>query len=109
MERAQSRWIGQWRLLMLIVVCCVGVCGCVLCVGATFATMPVESQNWPRQNGPFWHTHITKLALKHPKYDWLCKLITIQRCCTCFDFLLAKLCGPWYECAKKLLKSAKIS
>ncbi len=94
---------------MLIVVSCVGVCGCVLCVGATLATIPVESQHRPRQNGPFLRTHIIKSALKHLKYDWVCKLVIIQRCCTRFDFLLAKLCGPCYECKKKLLKIAKIS
>jgi hypothetical protein len=49
-------------------------------------------------------THITKSVLKHPKYDWMCKLIIIQRCCTRFDFLGAKLCGPDYECAKKIAK-----
>ncbi len=37
MEREQSRWIGRRLLVMLIVVCCVWVCGCVLCVGATFS------------------------------------------------------------------------
>ena len=94
---------------MLIVVCCVCVCGCVLCVGATLATIPVERQHLPRQNGQLLHTHITKLALKHPKYDWMCKLVIIQRCCAHFDFLLAKLCGPCYECAQKFAKFAKIS
>ncbi len=102
MEREQSHRIGRWRLLMLIVVCCVCVCGCVLCVGATLATIPVESQHRPRQNGPFLRSHITKskLALKDPQYYWMCKLVIIQRCCTRFDFLGAKLCGPCYECTK---------
>jgi hypothetical protein len=109
MEREQSRWIGRRQLLVLIVVYCVCGCGCVLCVGATLATIPVESQHWPRQNGPFLHTHITKSALKHPKYDWMCKLVIIQRCCTHFDFLLANLFWLCYECAKKNLKIAKIS
>ncbi len=112
MKREQIHWIGQQRLLMLIVVCVyvfVLVFGCVLCVGATLATIPVESQHRPRQNGPFLHTHITKLAFKHPKYDWMCELVIIQRCCTRFDFLLAKQCGPCYECTENLLNFAKVS
>jgi hypothetical protein len=52
-ERAKLRWIGRWRLLMLIVVCCVHVCGCVLCVGATLAAIPVESQHQPSEIGHF--------------------------------------------------------
>ncbi len=89
-------------LCVFVVVFC-----CVLCVGATLATIPVESPHWPRQNGPFLRTHITKLALKHPKYDWMYKLIIIQRGCTHFDFLLAKLFWPCYECAKKIAKKIR--
>ncbi len=101
----------EWAMAAAHVDCCVlcVFCGCVLCVGATLATIRVESQHWPRKNGPFLHTHITKSALKHPQYDWMCKLVIIQSCCTRFDFLLAKLCGPCYECAKKILKFAKVS
>jgi hypothetical protein len=73
------------------------------------ATRLVESQHWPRQNGQFWHAHITKLAKKHSKNNWMCKLVIIQRCCTCFDFLVQKLFGACYEGAKKLLKIAKVS
>ncbi len=94
---------------MLIVVCCVHVCGCVLCVGATLTTIPVESQHQPRQNGPFLRTHITKLALKHPKYDWMHKLVITQRCCTRFDFLLASCVGRAMSANKDLLKIAKSS
>ncbi len=61
--------------------CCV-LCVCLwLClwVGATLATIPVENQHWPRQNGQLWRTYITKSALKHPRYDWMCKFVIIQR------------------------------
>jgi hypothetical protein len=86
------------------VVVCVFVV--VFCVGGQLlATILVESQHWPRQNGQLLQAHITKLALKHPKYDWMCKLLIIQRCCTRFDFLFAKLCGPFYEPAKKTHKN----
>ncbi len=88
---------------------------CVLCVVCVFvvvfsvwdwllATILVESKHRPRQNGQLLQAHNTKLAIKHPKYGWMYKLIIIQRCCTHFDFLLAKLCGPFYEPAKKLAK-----
>jgi hypothetical protein len=91
-------------------VCCVLCFVVVFCMGEQLvATILVESQHQPRQNGPFLRTHITKSALKHPKYNWMCKLVIIQRCCTRFDFLLAKLFGRSYECAKKSLKFAKIS
>jgi hypothetical protein len=88
------------------------VCFLVLCVfvvvfcvwGRLLATIPVESQHQPRQNGQLLCTHIIKLALKHPKHDWMRKLVIIQRCCTRFDFLGAKLCGLCYECAKKPAK-----
>jgi hypothetical protein len=82
-ERAKPLDRVAW-LLMLIVVCCVCVCGFVLCVGSTLATIPVESQHQPRQNGQLLHTRITKPALKHPKYGWMCKHLIIQRCCIRF-------------------------
>jgi hypothetical protein len=86
-------------------VCCVLCFVVVICVGGRLlATILVESQHQPRQNDPFLHTHITKLALKHPKYDWMCKLVIIQRCCTHFDFLPAMLFGQSYECAKIIAK-----
>jgi hypothetical protein len=48
---------------------------------------------------------LSKIGPKtHPKYDWMCKPVIVQRCCTRFDFLGAKLCGPCYECTKKFAK-----
>ncbi len=93
---------------------------CVLCVCLwlcfvwewLLATIPEESQHRPRQNGQLLHTHITKLAPKHPKYDWMCKLVIIQRCCTRFAFLGAKLCGRAMSAQKNcqiLLKLARWS
>jgi hypothetical protein len=73
------------------------------------ATIPVDSQHWPRQNGQLLQAHRPKLLPKHPKHKWMCKLVIIWRCCTCFDFLGAKQCGSFYESAKQMLKIAKIS
>ncbi len=82
---------------------------CVLCVQLWLCFVSyvlVESQHWPRQNGPSLHTHSTKLAHKHPKYDWMCKLVIIQRVLT---FCLQSCFGRAMSAQKKLLKFAKIS
>jgi hypothetical protein len=62
---------------MLIVVCCVCVCGCVLFVGATFSYHTGRKSTLAKANGQLLQAHITKLALKHLKYNWMCKLVII--------------------------------
>jgi hypothetical protein len=50
-------------------VSCVCVCGCMLCVWEQLlATILVESQHWPRQNGQLLRNYIIKSAPKDPKY-----------------------------------------
>jgi hypothetical protein len=68
--------------------CCV-LCVCLwLCVWEQLlATIPVESQHRPRQNGQLLQAHRPKFLPKHPKHKWVCKLVIIWRCCTCFNFL----------------------
>ncbi len=88
-------------------VCCVVLC---VVIQASLATILVVTLHQQTQNGQFLHHHITKSANKHPKYNWMCKFIIIQICCTCFDFLVEKLFRPCYERAKnwkKLLNLAR--
>ncbi len=92
MEREQSRWVGWWQLLKLIVVCVFVVVFCVW--EQLIATIPVESQHRQRRNGHFLHTHITKSAPKVPKYKLMCKIVVIRRYCTCFDLLVKVSVGP---------------
>jgi hypothetical protein len=74
------------------------------------ATIPVESQHWPRQNGQLLHTHITKLALKHSKYDWMCKLvITFRDVAHVVTFWVQSCVGHAMSAQKRMLKLAKIS
>jgi hypothetical protein len=68
------------------------------------ATIPVESQHQPRQNGQLLQGHRPKFPPKHPKYKWMCKVIIIQRCCTCFDLSVQGSVGH----ARSLQKHAKI-
>jgi hypothetical protein len=68
------------------------------------ATIPVESQHRPSQNGQLLQGHWQKFPPKHPKYIWMCKLIIIQRCCTCFELLVQSSVGG----AKSMQKRAKI-
>jgi hypothetical protein len=59
--------------------CCV-LCMCMwlyfVCGSNFLATIPVESQHRPRQNGQLLHTHITKSVPKDTKYIWMC----VQNC-----------------------------
>jgi hypothetical protein len=100
MEREQSRWIGQRRLLILIVVVVV-----VFCVGEQLlATIPVESQHRPRQNGQLLQGQRPKFLPNHPKYKWMYKLIIIQRCWTCFDLLVQRSMAAILQACKSVLK-----
>jgi hypothetical protein len=87
---------------MLVVVRCVVLC---VVIRASLATILVVTIYQQTQNGQFVHNHITKLANKHPKYNWMCKLVIIQRSCTHFDFLVQKLFGPCHERAKKFAEN----
>ncbi len=56
------------------VLCCVVLCVVIL---ASLATILVVTRYQQSQNGRFLHAHVTKLAPKHPKYNWMCKLVII--------------------------------
>ncbi len=56
--------------------CCV-LCCVVCCDLSEFTTILVVTLYQQNKNVQFLHTHITKSAPKHPKYNWMCRLIII--------------------------------
>jgi hypothetical protein len=68
--------------------CCVCVCGWFCVWEQLLATLLFEILHQTRQYGQLLHTHITKSAPNDLKYNWMCKIVIIQRFCTCFDILV---------------------
>ncbi len=90
-SKAAGYGSGGFSFWLLCVVCVFVVVFCVW--EQLLATIRVESQHWPRQNGRHLQGHRPKFPPKHPKYKWMYKLVIIQRCCTCFDLLVQSSVG----------------
>jgi hypothetical protein len=92
-ERAKplNRAVAAAYNVCCVLCVCLLLCLVVFCVCASnFSYHTCKKSTLAKAKWPISSIHATKLALKHPKYDWLCKPVIIQRCCTRFEFLLEK-------------------